>query len=464
MMYRKIKARKTAATLYGEKLIGEGVTTAQDIQEIKRQYRDDLDAGRPVSRPLLENVANPFAVEWSKLATADWDTPVNTAVPLETVRSLSERILTLPEGFELHPRVAKIMDDRRKMAAGALALDWGFAENMAYATLLEAGYKVRISGQDCGRGTFFHRHSVLHNIKDGSSYVPLKSLTEDWSQFMVIDSILSEEAILGFEYGYSTAETNGLVIWEGQFGDFVNGAQVVIDQFISSGEAKWGRLCGLTLLLPHGYEGQGPEHSSARPERFLQLCAEHNIQVCVPTTPAQAFHMLRRQMVRPFRKPLIVMSPKSLLRHKLAVNALEDLTQGSFQTVIGETEEGIKPNKVDRIVFCSGKVYYDLLETRGEHAQNNVAIVRIEQLYPFPHARYEEELARYHKAKKIVWCQEEPRNQGAWYSTQHNLREPLGSKHELLYAGRPASAAPAVGYFNVHVEQQRELVNQALGL
>jgi 2-oxoglutarate dehydrogenase E1 component len=462
MMYKKIRARKTAATLYAEKLLGEDIISEPALQEMQVQYRADLDAGRDVSRQIISHIDNPFAVDWSQLKGKPEDTVVATAVPIETIRTLSERLLTLPENFELHPRVAKIMDDRRKMAAGALALDWGFAENMAYATLIKDGYQVRVSGQDSGRGTFFHRHAVLHNQKDGSSYLPLANLFPGQPTFMVIDSILSEEAVLGFEYGYATAEPNGLVIWEAQFGDFANGAQVVIDQFISSGEAKWGRLCGLTLLLPHGYEGQGPEHSSARLERYLQLCAEHNIQVCVPTTPAQTFHMLRRQMRRSLRKPLIVMSPKSLLRHKLAVNSLEDLTQDSFQTVISEIDE-ISPKKVERLVLCSGKVYYDLLEARRERGLEHVAVIRIEQLYPFPETRYLEELERYPRVKDIIWCQEEPRNQGAWYQIQHHLKAPLGTKREVHYAGRPASASPAVGYYSVHVEQQLALVNEALG-
>jgi len=462
MMYKLIKAHKTTATLYGEKLLAEGVVSEQDIEQLQTQYRNDLDAGHGVGRPTVANVDNPFAVDWSKLKDKDWDAPVDTAVSMELIRELSERMLTLPEGFELHPRVAKIMDDRRKMAAGALALDWGFAENMAYATLLSEGYQVRVSGQDSCRGTFFHRHAVLHNVKDGSSYAPLQHLAAGQPTFFVIDSILSEEAVLGFEYGYSTAEPHGLVVWEAQFGDFANGAQVLIDQFITSGEAKWGRLCGLTLLLPHGYEGQGPEHSSARLERYLQLCAEHNIQVCVPSNPAQAFHMLRRQMLRSFRKPLIVMSPKSLLRHKMAVNNLEDLTQGSFQPIIGESDE-LNPKKVERLVFCSGKVYYDLVEARRDRGLEHVAIIRIEQLYPFPSRRYQEQLEYYAKAKDVVWCQEEPRNQGAWYQIQHHLREPLDAKQEILYAGRPASASPAVGYYSVHVEQQQALINEALG-
>ena len=464
VMYQKIKSHKTPAVLYADRLIEEGLISPEDFRAMQGQYRSDLDDGKQVSRPMLEHVDNPYAVDWSTLKEQNWDAPLATAVSLETIQHLSEQMLTLPEGFELNPRVAKIMDDRRKMAAGALSLDWGFAENMAYACLLHEGFKVRISGQDSGRGTFFHRHAVLHNQKDGVSYVPLKNLPDiSPSNFMVIDSILSEEAVLGFEYGFSTSEPNALTIWEAQFGDFTNGAQVVIDQFITSGEAKWGRLCGLTLLLPHGYEGQGPEHSSARLERFLQLCAEHNIQVCVPSTPAQAFHMLRRQMVRPFRKPLVVMSPKSLLRHRLAVNSLEDLSQGEFNPILGEIDP-LDPKKVSRIVFCSGKVYYDLLETRREHAIENIALVRIEQLYPFPMAAYEAELARYPKAHELVWCQEEPRNQGAWYQILHHLREPLGNKQDIEYAGRAASASPAVGYYSLHVEQQRALVEQALNI
>ena len=462
MMYKSIKGHKTPAALYADRLIEEGLITTNDFRTLQEQYRTDLDNGKQVSRPMLEHANNPYAVDWTNLKEQNWDAPAATAVGLDIIQQLSEQMLALPEGFELNPRVAKIMDDRRKMAAGALALDWGFAENMAYACLLHEGFKVRISGQDCGRGTFFHRHAVAHNQKDGTSYVPLKNLPGiSPSKFIVIDSILSEEAVLGFEYGFSTAEPHALTIWEAQFGDFTNGAQVVIDQFITSGEAKWGRLCGLTLLLPHGYEGQGPEHSSARLERFLQLCAEHNIQVCVPSTPAQAFHMLRRQMVRPFRKPLIVMSPKSLLRHRLAVNALEDLSQGEFNPILDEIDP-LDPDKVSRIVFCSGKVYYDLLETRREHNIEDVALVRIEQLYPFPMVSYEAELARYTKVQELVWCQEEPRNQGAWYQILHHLREPLGNKQDIEYAGRPASASPAVGYYGLHVEQQRTLIEHAL--
>jgi 2-oxoglutarate dehydrogenase E1 component len=462
MMYKKIRARKTTATLYAEKLVAEGVIAEQDFQDMQAKYRADMDAGRQVSRPTLPHAKGPYSIDWSPFKHEDWSAPVHTAVPLETLRDLSDRLLKVPGGLEMHPRVAKIMDDRRKMAAGALPLDWGFAENLAYATLLKEGYQVRISGQDCGRGTFFHRHSVLHNQKDGSSYTPLANLYPGQPTFMVIDSILSEEAVLGFEYGFTTAESMGLVIWEGQFGDFANGAQVVIDQFISSGQTKWDRLCGLVMLLPHGFEGQGPEHSSARLERYLQLCAENNMQVVVPSTPAQCFHMLRRQMKRGFRKPLIAMSPKSLLRHRLAVNSLEDLTEGHFQEIIPEIDPH-DPTQITRVVACSGKVFYDLLEARRERKLDHVAIIRVEQLYPFPQALYNQILDQYPNLTDIVWCQEEPKNQGAWYQSLHHLERGLRPHQKARYAGRAPSASPAVGYYSVHVEQQQKLVNEALG-
>ena len=463
MMYKKIRARKTTATLYAEKLVAEGVIAEAEFQEMQMQYRADMDAGRQVSRPTLPHVKGPYSIDWSSFLNAeDWNAPVHTAVPLAALRELSDRLLKIPEGFELHSRVAKIMDDRRKMAAGALPVDWGFAENLAYATLLKEGFQVRISGQDCGRGTFFHRHSVLHNQKDGTSYVPLMNVFPGQPNFIVIDSILSEEAVMAFEYGYATAEPNGLIVWEGQFGDFANGAQVVIDQFITSGQTKWDRLCGLVLLLPHGFEGQGPEHSSARLERYLQLCAENNIQVVVPSTPAQCFHMLRRQLKRAFRKPLIVMSPKSLLRHRLAVNNLEDLTEGHFQEVIPEIDPH-DPAKITRVVACSGKVFYDLLEARRERKLEHVAIIRVEQLYPFPQAQYNQILNQYPNLNDVVWCQEEPKNQGAWYECLHHLDRGLPRNLKIRYAGRPHSASPAVGYYSVHVEQQQQLVNEALG-
>ncbi|HKJ95489.1 MAG TPA: 2-oxoglutarate dehydrogenase E1 component, partial [Gammaproteobacteria bacterium] len=462
MMYSKIKQHTAVRKLYADRLVDAGVVSAKDTKGMERAYRDALDEGSVVAPNALDAVHNDYAVDWSPYFDASWDMECDTSVSLERIRGLQENLQTLPEGFELNPRVASMMESRRKMAAGALAMDWGFAETMAYATLLEEGFRVRLTGQDSGRGTFFHRNAVLHNARNGQTHTPLKDITTEPSDFTVIDSLLSEEAVLGFEYGYATAEPAALVIWEGQFGDFVNGAQVVIDQFISSGEAKWGRLCGLTMFLPHGYEGQGPEHSSARLERFLQLCAEHNIQVCVPSTPAQFFHMLRRQSLRPYRKPLIVMTPKSLLRHKLSTSVLDDLSKGRFHTVIDDIDD-IKPKNVRRVVFCSGKVYYDLLQERRKRETDDVAIVRIEQLYPFPEKELSNLLRRRYKgASDVVWCQEEPKNQGAWYQIQHHFLNALSKDQSLTYAGRDASASPAAGYAKLHHEQQRRLVEEAL--
>jgi len=366
----------------------------------------------------------------------------------------------------VHPTVGRVIEARKQMAAGKLPVDWGMAETLAYASLLSNGYDVRLSGQDSGRGTFAHRHAVLHDQDrerwDQGSYVPLQNIGKDQGNFVVIDSVLSEEAVLGFEYGFSTAEPNALVIWEAQFGDFANGAQVVMDQFISSGETKWGRVCGLVQLLPHGYEGQGPEHSSARLERYLQLCAEHNMQVCVPSNAAQIFHLLRRQMLRPFRKPLIVMTPKSLLRKKEAASSIQELAKGSFQTIIPDT--ATTPDKdVKRIIACCGKVYYDLLAKKNEAKRDDVALIRVEQLYPFPHKQFQAEMAKYPNALEVIWCQEEPQNQGAWYQTAHYFRENMRDDQKLYYAGRPASASPAGGYKARHDERQKALVEQAFG-
>jgi 2-oxoglutarate dehydrogenase E1 component len=381
-------------------------------------------------------------------------------VPLSRIRDLSSQLTTLPAGFKLHNRVEKIMQDRTSMAAGELPLDWGFAETMAYATLIEEGHKLRLVGQDSGRGTFFHRHAVLHNQVDGTTLLPLAEINPD-IEVAVIDSLLSEEAVLGFEYGYATAAPDTLVIWEAQFGDFANGAQVVIDQFITSGEAKWGRLCGLTLLLPHGYEGQGPEHSSARLERFMQLCANGNIQVCVPSTPAQMFHLLRRQVLQSTRKPLIVMTPKSLLRSKAATSQLEVLSRGRFQLVIGDRGPG-NAEEIKRVVFCSGKVYYELAEKRDAENIREVAVMRVEQLYPFPEDDMRGFVEEFPNATEVVWCQEEPQNQGAWYQIRHHLQACITEQHELKYVGRPHSASPAVGYFTRHLEEQQALVNEAI--
>jgi 2-oxoglutarate dehydrogenase E1 component len=465
MMYKIIKQLQTTRELYAAKLETDGVIDAGEAAALSQRIRDELDAGRGIAPNVIDDpeFKLEFTVDWSPYFGHQWDDSYDTHVSIAKLRELWQHLEHLPDSFELHPRVSKIMDDRRKMVAGALPLDWGFAEIMAYATLLDDGFSVRLSGQDCGRGTFFHRHAVLHNQLESQAWVPLRHVpaTED-AEFLVIDSVLSEEAVLGFEYGYATAEPNALVIWEAQFGDFANGAQVVIDQFISSGEAKWGRFCGLVMLLPHGYEGQGPEHSSARLERYLQLCAEHNLQVCVPTTPAQAFHMLRRQMVRPYRKPLVVMTPKSLLRHKLATSTLEDLTEGTFQAVIPEIDD-LHRNEVHRVVMCSGKVYYDLLERRRREELRNVAIVRLEQLYPFPENELKEAISRYEKIDDFCWCQEEPMNQGSWYSSNHHMRRCIDDR-PLRYAGRPHSASPAVGYGKLHAQQQNALVESALGI
>ena len=463
MMYQKIKARPSVRKLYADQLMSEGVIDKDRARGMEREYRDALDAEQVVAPGALDEQENDFTVDWSPYFDAAWDEPVDTTVSVERIRGLQERLQQLPEGFELNPRVATVMESRRKMAAGALAMDWGFAETMAYASLLEEDHAVRLTGQDSGRGTFFHRNSVLHNAVDGSTHTPLKTIPESADDFVVIDSLLSEEAVLGFEYGYATADPRTMVIWEAQFGDFANGAQVLIDQFIASGETKWGRLCGLALYLPHGYEGQGPEHSSARIERFLQLCAEQNIQVCIPSTPAQFFHMIRRQMLRRWRKPLVVMTPKSLLRHKLSTSVLDDLSGGHFQVVIDDTE-GVKASNVRRVVLCSGKVYYDLLEERRRQERDDVALVRIEQLYPFPEAQLSALLKRRYKtAKSVVWCQEEPKNQGAWYQIYHHLTQCVTREQKLTYAGRDPSASPAVGYAKVHHEQQRRLVADALG-
>ncbi|MDJ0711402.1 MAG: 2-oxoglutarate dehydrogenase E1 component [Woeseiaceae bacterium] len=463
IMYGRIKGHKTTRALYAERLAAEGVIEATTAGEMQDAYRDRLDRGEPVPKSSLGMIGNEFTVDWSPYLATEWDDPVDTTISPATAADLGEAITNYPPDVKPHGRVQRIMDDRVKMAKGEMDMDWGFAETMAYASLLTEGHAVRLVGQDSGRGTFFHRHAVLHNQVNNREYTPLEHITDEANAFRVIDSFLSEEAVLGFEYGFASTSPDTLVIWEGQFGDFVNGAQVVIDQFISSGEAKWGRLCGLTMFLPHGYEGQGPEHSSARLERFLQLCAEHNMQVCIPSTPAQMFHMIRRQQVRNFRKPLIVMTPKSLLRHKMSVSPLTELSSGRFELIIPEIE-AIQPKKTRRLVFCSGKVYFDLLEAREVHNIDDIAIIRIEQLYPFPISQYAELIEQYDHVEEIVWCQEEPLNQGAWYQIKHRLQEPLRDHQQLYYAGRAGAAAPASGIFKVHLQQQQALVEAALDI
>jgi 2-oxoglutarate dehydrogenase E1 component len=460
LMYQIIRKKPPVRQLYADKLAQEGVLSAAEAAAMMEQYRTGLDEGKPQARAALGLIGNRYTVDWTEYLAADWS-PVKTGVDMGRLRVLGKAITTYPTDWHLHPRVAAVMQAREKMVNGDLGLDWGCAENLAYASLIQEGYPIRLTGQDSGRGTFFHRHAVLHDQTTGRIYAPLQHLAGNQPKFTVTDSVLSEEAVMGFEYGFSTTEPRCLTIWEGQFGDFCNGAQVIIDQFISSGEAKWGRVSGMTLFLPHGYEGQGPEHSSARLERFLQLCAEFNMQVCVPSTPAQMFHMLRRQMLRALRKPLIVMTPKSLLRHPLSVSRLEELSGSGFQTVIDEIDD-LKPSAVTRVVFCSGKVYFDLLKSRREAKTESVAIVRIEQLYPFPTEEYEAVLRKYANAREIIWCQEEPQNQGSWYQIRHRLQAKLGENQELLYAGRAGAAAPATGIAALHEQQQKNLVTAAL--
>jgi 2-oxoglutarate dehydrogenase E1 component len=460
-MYGVIRQHPTARKIYGDRLVADGLMTEGEVAALVEQYRDGLDQGRPQARASLGMVGNTYTVDWSGYAQGDPTARVQTGIEAKRLRRLGERITRYPDTITLHARVQQIMTNRKKMVAGEMPLDWGCAETFAYASLIEDGFSIRISGQDSGRGTFFHRHAVLHDQKTGSTYLPLQHIAEKQPRVQVIDSVLSEEAVMGFEYGYSTTEPNCLDIWEAQYGDFANGAQVIIDQFISSGEAKWERFCGLALFLPHGYEGAGPEHSSARLERFLQLCAESNIQVCVPSNPAQLFHMLRRQMLQSFRKPLIVMMPKSLLRNDMSVAALEELTRGSFARIIDEAEE-LTPAAVRRVVFCSGKVYFDLLKARRKDGKNEVALVRIEQLYPFPKEEYESVLERYPNAREIVWCQEEPQNQGAWHQIRHRLQEPLAGRKQVLYAGRKPAAAPATGIAKIHEMEQAALIEAAL--
>ncbi|MGE4340254.1 MAG: 2-oxoglutarate dehydrogenase E1 component, partial [Pigmentiphaga sp.] len=467
LMYKRIAQHPGTRQLYADRLATQGVIAADDADNMVRDYRQLMDDGQRTTEPVLTDYKGKYAVDWSPFLDRKWTDAADTAVPMAELKRLGDRITSIPEDFNLHPIVQRVINDRRKMAMGEANLDWGMGEHLAFASLVASGYPLRITGQDSGRGTFSHRHSVLHSQKrerwhDGT-YVPLQNVADSQAPFTVIDSVLSEEAVLAFEYGYSTAEPNTLVIWEAQFGDFVNGAQVVIDQFISSGEAKWGRQSGLTLMLPHGYEGQGPEHSSGRIERFLQACADNNMQVVQPTNAAQIFHLLRRQMIRPFRKPLVILTPKSLLRNKDATSPLSDLAEGHFKTVIGEVNAEIDAAKVKRLLLCSGKVYYDLVNARTEREASDVAIIRIEQLYPFSHKALAEEIKRYENATELVWVQDEPQNQGPWFYIQHHLFENMSAGQKLGYAGRQPSASPAVGYMAKHAEQQKALIEQAFG-
>ena len=462
MMYQNIRAHKTTRDLYATTLLQAGVIGPNDAVQMQDEYRAALEKGAPVAPELTTADEDGKATDWRPYVGGDLMQEVNTGGDIATLTELSRTLNTLPNNLTLHPRVAKVYEDRAKMTEGALRMDWGFAETLAYATLLKEGFELRISGQDAGRGTFFHRHAVLHDQPTGKTYLPLARITGS-NKVDIIDSVLSEEAVMGFEYGYATAEPRTLVIWEAQFGDFCNGAQVVIDQFLSSGEAKWGRGCGLVLFLPHGFEGQGPEHSSARLERFLQLCALNNMQVCTPTSPAQMFHMLRRQILRNVRKPLVVMTPKSMLRNKLSTSSMADLAGGKFFNVIGDTNTK-NQFTTNRVVLCAGKVYYDLIEAAEKRGLSNVAIVRVEQLYPFPRMEVTAELARFPNAVDVIWCQEEPLNQGAWFQVRHHIEACIQPQHKLRYAGRDRSAAPACGHIDQHIAQQSALVDAALGV
>ena len=460
LMYKKIDKHPGTRKLFAERLESQGVINEEYATKLSQQFRKDLDEGKYTANPVLVNKT----IFTAEPATGH-DEVSETGVPLAELKRLSEMITKIPEGFKLHPLVEKVVNDRARMGRGEQLLDWGMGEHLAFASLVAGGYPIRITGQDSGRATFSHRHSVLHDQKrekwDSGIYIPLQNVASNQAAFTVIDSVLSEEAVLGFEYGYSISAPDTLVIWEAQFGDFANGAQVLIDQFITSGEVKWGLSSGLTLMLPHGYEGQGPEHSSARPERFLQLCAENNIQVCQPTNPAQIFHLLRRQMTTMIRKPLVILTPKSLLRNKEAVSALADLSTGNFQNII--SDPAANPAKVKRLLACSGKVYYDLVNRRRENTVEDVAIIRIEQLYPFPLEEFGAELALYPQLKDIVWCQDEPKNQGYWRFLQHYIMKAMTPGQQFGYAGRLASASTACGYAATHALQQKALLDQAFG-
>jgi 2-oxoglutarate dehydrogenase E1 component len=465
LMYKIINQHPGTRKLYADRLASQGVIGPEDGDRMVATYRQALDGGFHTNKTILSNFRPPFAVDWTKYNRSKWNEKDDTTLPLAELKALAEKLTTIPSNFKLHPRVEKIIADRRLMGQGKMPVDWGMAENLAYASLLRDGFAVRISGQDSGRGTFFHRHAVLHDQNrekwDSGTYVPLNHVAANQGDFVVIDSVLSEEAVLGFEYGYSTSEPNELVVWEAQFGDFANGAQVVIDQFIAAGEVKWGRICGMVMMLPHGYEGQGPEHSSGRIERYLQLCADHNIQVCVPATPVQMFFLLRRQMIRPYRKPLIIFTPKSLLRHKESVSPIEEFAESKFQPVNAEWDEDIRPENVKRVIFCSGKVFFDLRAARKERGVRDVAIERIAQLYPFPHDQFQQRLDLYANAREVLWCQEEPANQGAWHWIQRYILKHMRDAQVLGYAMRPSSASPAAGYQSLHNEQQKELVDAA---
>ena len=465
-MYSKVSKLKNPAGHYAARLVEEGVIEAGEEKRLRDSYVAMMKEGKSAN-PLTEQASSSEFVDWSKHipTKSKWDDPHDTSLDEKQFSRLGGILSTVPEGFKPHSRVKKIIDNRAQMATGELDLDWGMAENLAYVSLVDLGYGVRLSGQDIGRGTFFHRHAVWHDQgrdeRDGHIHVPMEHVNPDSPCVKVVDSLLSEAAVLGFEYGVSLTSPDVLVVWEAQFGDFANSAQVVIDQFISSGEFKWGRLSGLVMLLPHGYEGQGPEHSSARLERYMQLCAEYNMTVCVPSTASQIFHLLRRQMINPLRRPLVIMTPKSMLRKKEVASPKSEFTEGAFRPIIAETDD-IDPKKVREMVVCSGKIYYELRQARRERSIDDIAIIRLEQVYPFPHDLFEEQVKLYSKATMVRWCQEEPGNQGAWHRIQHYMRRHLQSSQQLRYSLRRSSASTATGHGASHRAQQQEVIDAAL--
>ena len=464
LMYEKISKHPSVLSQYEDFLKEEGILTLEKAKKIKSDYRKSLEGGEVVAKNLSINPNDELWFDWEPHLDVKWWPKVKTSFNKKSFKELGQNIANVPKTFNLGSQASKIFEDRKKMTSSEIPINWGYAEIMAYASLLKEGYPIRITGQDVRRGTFSHRHACVFDSKTGMGYIPLSEIAnQNDTRFDIYDSLLSEEAVLGFEYGYSATWPSGLTIWEAQFGDFVNGAQVVIDQFIVSAQHKWDRLSGLVMLLPHGYEGQGPEHSSARIERFLQLCASENIQVCVPSSPKQIFHLLRRQAIRKMRTPLIVISPKSLLRSPNAVSSLDDLTDGSFDCVIDDKIK--EPNKVKKAIMCSGKVFYELLQKRDEEKRDDIALIRIEQLYPFPYDDLEEILTKYQNAKEFVWCQEEPLNQGAWFSHRHRIQrvlDRLDNDKVVNLVSRPAAAAPAVGLMKLHLEQQKQVINEAI--
>ncbi len=470
LMYRAITKHPGTRALYAEKLVKEGVLSADDAEGLVQAYRAALDKGEHVEQTRLTDYESKHRVDWSKYQGQDWREAVESGLPAADIQRLTDKFTQVPEGFGLHNTAKRVIEQRKEMAAGKQPFDWGMAETVAYASMVTNGTGVRISGEDSGRGTFSHRHAVLHDTNRATSdtgiYTPLEHMADNQADFVVIDSILNEEAVMAYEYGYACSAPDKLVIWEAQFGDFANGAQVAIDQFISSGETKWGRLCGLTTILPHGYDGQGPEHSSGRLERWLQLCSEHNMQVIMPSEASQMFHILRRQTLRSYRKPLVIFMSKRLLRFKDSMSPLENFLEGTtFRPVISDVAERADNASVKRVIMCAGQVYYDLAKARDDAGlQNEIAIVRAEQLYPFPYAEAEAELAKFPNATEILWAQEEPKNQGAWYQTRHRLERLAKDGQTVRFAGRPASASPAVGYASKHKSQLEQLIADALNL